>query len=153
MHETSWLPLKILSNASSRPSRTSAGRTTGGRGSGVMPRPFASCLTRRGVIVSPLALRLPVGTADISVGLSEQPATIPPRIAARPNANQELLRIVTASGDRAGRAPSPPESRLGARVYDVFPSNRKPVPRPDMAALGSEPNRQTRSVDRTPPVH
>src|SRR6185437_744161 len=91
MQETSWLPLRILSNASSRPSRTSAGRTKGGRGYATTPRDVASCLTSRGVTVSPpWPTRSALGTAAISVGFSEQPASAPVRTAAKPTANQEL---------------------------------------------------------------
>jgi len=46
----SRFPLRILSNASARPNRTSAGRTYGRRGRALIPRPAASFRTRAGVV-------------------------------------------------------------------------------------------------------
>src|SRR5690348_11270623 len=134
MQETSWLPLRILSNASSRPSRTSAGRTKGGRGYATTPRDSASCLTSRGVTVSPLGrTRLAVGTAAISVGFSEQPASAPVRTAATPIANQELRMTpprgagvyhpfsyqseIAARTRHDGSAFAGPAVRLGGRTW------------------------------------
>src|SRR6185437_17060535 len=148
MQETSWLPLRILSNASSRPSRTSAGRTKGGWGYATTPRDLASCLTSRGVTVSPLwRTRLAVGTAAISVGFSEQAASAPVRTAATPIANQDLrmtpprvrVDITQSSTNRKSR--SGPDTM--ARHRQARPSRSR------KAVASARPRRYTLRQTRT----
>ena len=66
MQEMSLFPLRILSNASTWPRRTSSGRTGAGRARGPMPRPAVRARTSAASVLVSLAEMAGAAVGDVS---------------------------------------------------------------------------------------